>query len=158
MSPVAVELGAELDGPPELVWRLLTDWERQGDWMLEAKDFDVISAHREGVGVEALATVTIGGISTRDRIRVDTWDPPRRLGILHLGWVGGRGDLRLRPLAEARTRLDWREELDPPWGLLGEIGLRLFKPLLVRTFRRDLDVLASLVREARAGRYPGDRP
>lgn len=158
MRPVVVELGAELDGPPELVWRLLTDWERQGDWMLEAKDFEVISPHREGVGVEALATVTIGGIATRDRIRVDAWEPPHRLGILHLGWVGGRGDLHLRRLADDRTRMDWREELHPPWGFLGALGLRLFKPLLARTFRRDLDVLASLVRDARAGRYPGERP
>ena len=158
MRSVAVELGAELDGPPELVWRLLTDWERQGDWMLEAKDFEVISPNREGLGVEALATVTIAGISTRDRIRVDAWDPPRHLGIVHLGWVGGRGDLRLRRLEDGRTRLDWREELRPPWGAFGALGLRLFKPLLARTFRRDLDVLGALVRKARSGRYPGDRP
>ena len=65
--------------------------------MLEASDFEVVSPNREGVGVEALATVRIGGISTRDRIRVDAWEPERHLGIAHLGWVGGRG----RPAAVA---------------------------------------------------------
>jgi hypothetical protein len=150
-------LGAELDGSPELIWQLLTDWERQGDWMLEAKDFDVVSPNREGVGVEAFATVTIAGISTRDRIRVDVWEPGRHLGIQHLGWVGGRGDLRLSPLDGERTKLDWREELVPPLGVLGAAGLHLFRPLLARTFRRDLRVLQALVRQARDGRYPGER-
>jgi hypothetical protein len=160
VKPIAIELGAELDGPPDIVWTLLTDWERQGEWMLEASDFEVVSPHREGVGVEALATVRIGGISTRDRIRVDVWEPQRHLGIVHLGWVAGRGDLRLQPLDGGRTRLSWREELVPPWGVLGAMGLRVFKPLLARVFRRDVRVLAELVRreggERADGRYPED--
>lgn len=156
MTPVVVELGADLEGTPSIVWRLLVDWERQGEWMLEASDFKVTSPHREGVGVEALATVRIGGISTRDRICVDVWEPERHLGIVHLGWVGGRGDLRLEPRGPRTTRLDWREELVPPWGILGAVGLRVFRPLLARVFRRDLRALGRLVRAASEGRYPED--
>ena len=154
MKPVVVQTNVELDASAGVVWRVLTDWERQSDWMLEATDIVVVSAHREGVGVEAEATVRIGGISTRDRIRVDVWDPPSHLGIAHLGWVGGRGDLRLTPTGSDRTHLDWREELRPPLGPFGAVGIRLFRPLMARTFRRDARVLASLVREAAAGRYP----
>ncbi len=149
-----IALGAELGGSPELVWRLLVDWERQGDWMREASDFEVVSHDREGVGVEALATVRIGGIATRDRIRVDVWEPRRHLGIVHLGWVGGRGDLSLTRRGEGRTQLDWREELVPPWGLIGALGLRLLRPLIIRVFRQDLRALADLVRAAADGRYP----
>lgn len=156
MKPVAIDVSQELDAAPQVVWELLTHWERQGDWMLEASDFVVVSPHRAGVGVEAEATVRIGGISTRDRIRVDVWDPPRHLGIEHLGWVGGRGDLRMRPLDGGRTRLDWREELHPPLGPLGAIGIRLFKPLMRRIFVRDARVLAGLVGKDGSGRYPGD--
>jgi hypothetical protein len=154
MKPVAIELTADLDGPPDVVWTLLVDWERQGDWMLEASDFEVVTPNREGVGVEALATVRIGGISTRDRIRVDAWEPGRHLGIAHLGWVGGRGDLRLTPLGPQATRLDWREELVPPWGVVGALGIRLFRPFIARVLRRDLRVLGGLVRSAVDGRYP----
>ena len=157
MNPVAVVTTAELPAPPDVVWRVLTDWERQSDWMLEASDIVVVSPHREGVGVEAEATVRIGGISTRDRIRVDVWEPQRHLGIEHLGWVGGRGDLRLTTLDAGRTHLDWREELRPPLGAIGAIGIRVFSPLLARTFARDARVLAALVRDAAAGRYPGRR-
>jgi carbon monoxide dehydrogenase subunit G len=156
MKPIAVDTVVELDAPPSVVWRLLTDWERQGDWMLEASDFEVLSEHREGVGVVAAATVRIGGISTRDRIRVDVWEPERHLGIEHLGWVGGRGDLRLTDVGSGRTRVDWREELDPPLGIAGWIGMRVFSPLMSRVFKRDADVLAKLVREAVDGRYPKD--
>jgi uncharacterized membrane protein len=154
VSPVAIEVTQELDGPIDLVWRILTDWERQGEWMLEASDFVVVSPNREGVGVVAEATVKIGGISTRDRIRVDVWDPPAHLGIEHLGWVGGRGDLRMSPLADARTKLQWTEELRAPLGPLGAIGMRLFRPLMRRVFERDARVLAGLVRRAAGGRYP----
>src|SRR5207245_5405038 len=128
----------------DVVWRLITDWEIQQLWMREASDFQLTSPHREGVGVEATATVRVAGISTRDPIRIDIWEPQRRLGIEHRGWVKGRGDLTLERTGET-TRLHWREELRPPWGLFGAIGLRLYRPMLARTFRRDLLLLAELV-------------
>jgi uncharacterized membrane protein len=155
--PIVFELTTELDAPPDGVWRWLTDWERQGEWMREASDFVVCTDHREGIGVEAEATIRIGGIRTRDRIRVDRWEPDRHLGIEHVGWVRGRGDLSLQPLAGGRTRVDWREELRPPWGALGAIGLRVFRPLIARTFRRDLGFLADLVRADPTHRYSGGR-
>jgi carbon monoxide dehydrogenase subunit G len=155
MRPLVIESTVDLPAPPDVVWDLITDWERQGDWMLEASDIVVVSPRREGRGVEAEATVRIGGIATRDRIRVDVWDAPRHLGIEHLGWVGGRGDLRLSETRDG-TQLDWREELVPPWGLVGGLGIRLFRPLIARTFRRDARQLALLAGDAATGRYPKD--
>jgi hypothetical protein len=147
VKPDVIHLSATLPGPPEVVWRLITDWENQHLWMREASDFVVTSPHREGIGVEATATISVAGIKTRDPIRVDAWEPQRRLGIEHRGWVKGRGDLMLDP-AERTTRLRWREELHPPWGILGAIGLRLYRPVLARTLRRDLSLLSELVRSA----------
>ncbi|MFN2525725.1 MAG: SRPBCC family protein [Actinomycetota bacterium] len=148
--PVAIEISAVMPGPPEVVWDLLTDWEHLGDWMLEGSDFEVLSAHREGVGVRARATISIGGLTTRDEIEVAVWEPGRRLEIEHLGWVRGRGRLDLLPLEGNATRLDWREELrNPQLGALGSIGLTLFQPLMRRVFERDLRVLAGLVRARR---------
>jgi uncharacterized protein YndB with AHSA1/START domain len=133
-------------GPPEVVWELLTDWEHQGDWMLEASDFVVTSDHREGVGVEAEATIRIAGMTTRDRVRVVGWEPNRRLAIEHMGWVRGKGEIHLTPLGKDRTHVFWREELEPPMGMLGALGLSGFKPVMRKIFLRDLRVLASLVR------------
>ena len=152
--PVAIETAGTMPGPPDVVWALLTDWERQGDWMLEASDFVVTSPHREGIGVQAEATIKIAGIRTRDKVTVTGWEPHRRLAIAHEGWVSGQGEIHLTPLGTDRTHLFWREELEPPVGLLGAVGLTGFKPLMKRIFARDVRVLATLVRARaqRAGR------
>jgi hypothetical protein len=141
-------------GSPEDLWELITDWEHQDDWMLEASDFVVVSDRREGMGVEAEATIRIGGIKTRDKVRVAAWDPPRRLVIEHLGWVEGRGEIVLTPLAGDRTHISWREELLPPLGALGAAGMTGFKPLMGRIFRRDLKVLVGLARARSRSRRP----
>ena len=149
--PVIIETAATMPGPPEVVWDLITEWENQGDWMLEASRFRVLSDRREGVGVRAEAVITIGGITTKDEVEVVGWEPPRRLAIEHRGWVSGRGELRLTPVGNDATYVRWREELQPPWGVAGAVGLSAFKPLMARVFRRDLRVLSGLVR-ARAKR------
>ena len=141
-----------MPGPPEIVWALLTDWEHQDDWMLEASNFEVIGDQREGVGVEAKATVRIAGIKTRDTVRVSMWEPPRILVIDHLGWVKGSGEIQLQPVREG-TRMRWKETLFPPrrLGPFGRFGLAASRPLMRRIFRRDLRVLQSLVRLRSAG-------
>jgi hypothetical protein len=146
--PVALEMNRTLPGPPEVVWPLITDWENQGDWMLEAGDFVVISPQREGVGVVAEATVSIAGIKTRDRVRVVAWVPPEHLAIAHEGWVSGRGDLRLTRTGDRATTIVWREELYPPLGMLGRHGIMALKPVMQRIFERDLRILESLTRVA----------
>ncbi|MGH2788051.1 MAG: SRPBCC family protein [Actinomycetota bacterium] len=150
---VVLEMAETMPGPPEIVWQLITDWEHQSDWMLEARDFRVLSQQREGVGVEAEATIRVSGITTRDRVRIAGWDPPRRLVIEHLGWVSGVGEMSLIPLKGERTHMFWREELYPPLGILGAAGMTALKPVMGRVFGRDLKILAGLVRAAahRAG-------
>jgi hypothetical protein len=146
--PVVIETSETLPGPQDVVWALITDWENLSDWMLEASHFVVLSDHREGLGVEAEATIKIGGISTRDKVIVSGWEPPKRLAIDHLGWVAGRGEMHLTPLDGDRTHLFWREELIPPQSLggLGALGLTGFKPFMRRIFERDLKILKGLVR------------
>jgi hypothetical protein len=114
--------------------------------MLEARDFRVLSERREGVGVEAEATVAVGGLTTRDIVRVVAWEPGRHLAIAHGGWVAGRGDIHLTRLGPNLTHVFWTERLSPPLGALGTVGLSAFRPLLRRTFARDLRVLRGLVR------------
>lgn len=148
-----IEVADTMPGPPEVVWGLITDWEHQDDWMLEASAFEVMGDQREGVGVEARATVRIAGIRTRDRVRVSMWEPPRILVIDHLGWVKGAGEIQLQPIREG-TRMRWRETLFPPkrLGPVGRLGLAAVAPLMRRAFRRDLRVLRSLVRTDAARR------
>lgn len=145
--PVVIEMAETMPGPPDVVWRLITDWEHQGDWMLEARDFVIVSEQREGVGVEAEASISIGGITTHDRVRVSRWEVEKVLGIDHLGWVSGGGEIFITPVGDT-SHVFWRETLRPPLGVVGAVGLSLFKPLMAHIFRRDLRVLQGLVRAA----------
>ena len=144
MRTLSITVDVHIPRPPHTVWPYLVDWERLDRWMREASDFRVVGAAREGVGVEAEATVRIAGITTRDRIRVTRWEPPAVLQLAHLGWVTGTGTMELSPTDDG-TDLLWREELAPPWGVLGWLGMRMVSPLLRRTFRRDLGLLRTLV-------------
>lgn len=139
-------MGIHIARPLETVWPYLVDWERLDRWMSEGSDFRVIGSQREGVGVEAEATITIAGISTRDRIRVTRWEPPAVLEVEHLGWVRGSGYMELSP-TEDGCRLFWRETLIPPLGPLGWLGMRMLSRLIRGTFRRDLEALRRLVED-----------
>lgn len=147
---VILEMSVTLPAPPEAVWPRLVDWEHLGDWMREASDFTVTSPQREGLGVTCTARIRIAGITTHDAIVVRRWEPPAWFVIEHLGWVKGRGTMHCRPV-DGGTYLWWQEALRPPLGWLGWIGMEALKPVLGRTFRRDLHLLHELV-ETQAGR------
>jgi hypothetical protein len=112
--------------------------------MTEARGFRVLGDRREGVGVEAEATIRIAGITTTDRVRVSRWEPPAILEIEHLGWVKGAGYMELEP-TDRVSHLFWRETLRPPLGILGRIGMRLLSRTMRRTFQRDLGELKRLI-------------
>lgn len=143
-KPIDIALHIQIARRPRAVWPFLVDWERLSVWMQEASDFRVIGSQREGVGVEAEATVRIAGITTRDRIRVTQWQPPAVLEMAHMGWVQGTGYMELSPI-EGGSDLFWRESLVPPWGRIGRMGMAMARPLMRRIFRRDLQLLKQLV-------------
>lgn len=142
--PIEIEVAGDIGAPPETVWPYLVDWERLHRWMKEGSSFRVTSPHREGLGVEAEATIRIGGLTTTDPIRVVRWEPPQVLEVEHRGWVRGSGLMRCVRTGSG-TRVEWRETLLPPLGPLGAAGLRAWRPLMQRTFRRDLELLKALV-------------
>lgn len=142
---VYITTSVDIRGAPQVVWPYLVDWERLDRWMIEADSFRLVGDRREGVGVEAQARVRIAGITTHDRIRVVRWEPPWVLEMEHLGWVRGRGYIELTPAKEGGTTLFWREELVPPWGFVGRLGMRLLSGRMRRIFRRDLELLRRLV-------------
>jgi hypothetical protein len=77
---VRIERRIVLPVEPGDAWAVLTDWERQADWMRDADRVEVLSSHREGTGV-------LVGVRTRvfnvpaftERLEVVAWEPPVRL-------------------------------------------------------------------------------
>lgn len=130
--------------PPEVVWPYLVEERHLERWMREAIDVRIEGGRFEAVGDEGTATVRIAGITTRDRVRIARLEPPIALVIEHLGWVRGLASMHLAA-TDRGTHLVWREDLEPPWGIAGRIGMRAVGPLMRRTFRGDLEVLRRLV-------------
>lgn len=155
-GPIEILLQIGIRAPVETVWGMLVDWEHLGAWMLEASNVRVTSQQRDGVGTEVEARVRIGGIATTDSVRVTRWEPPHALGIDHLGWVKGHALIECTP-TETGTRVEWAERLEPPLGVVGALGIRAFKPLMAKTFARDMGALKRRC-ELKAGTRAPGRP
>jgi carbon monoxide dehydrogenase subunit G len=146
---VRLEVERTVEAPREVVWDVLTRWERQPEWMLDAKEVHVLTPQREGVGVTLRCPTNLMGFTVQDVMRVTGWREPSYLEVTHLGRViTGYGAFELEAEGPDRTRLRWWEEVDPPLGALGEWGAStLVLPVLERIFSRSLGRLARLAEQ-----------
>jgi carbon monoxide dehydrogenase subunit G len=143
---VRVEREIDLPVTPEEAWTVLTDWERQADWMLDADRVEVVSERRDGTGVRlAVRTLLFGIPAFTEPMEVTAWEPPRELGIRHGGPVRGAGRWCLEPLAGG-TRFVWTEQVSLRVPLVGDLAARLYAPVMRRLMGRAMAGLrASLI-------------
>lgn len=153
-----VRVSRDVDAPPSVVWEVLTDWELQADWMVDACAVEVIGDRRQGTGVQLRVPTRILGLTVQDTMRVTVWEPPRVLGVRHTGrLISGVGAFTLEA-ANGGTHLVWGEEIDPPFDVLGELGVSLVvRPYLVRLFGRSLDAFARICHDQAHRRRPEAR-
>jgi carbon monoxide dehydrogenase subunit G len=124
-----VEREIVLPTTPDEAWRILVDWERQADWMLDADRVEVVSETRVGVGVRLAVKTRLFGVPVfTEPMEVTGWDPPRRLEIRHGSLVSGTGVWMLVPVAGG-TRFHWSEDVRLHVPLVGELAARLYRPL-----------------------------
>lgn len=149
-----LDVAIDVAAPRATVWDVLTRWEAQSSWMLDAKAVEVVTPHREGTGVTIHVPTNLLGVTVLDVMRVTDWDPPRRLEIVHLGrLIRGSGAFELDEHAGI-TSVHWWERIDPPLGRLGEWGARTVAlPFIRRIFGQSLRNLAVVAeREHRSRR------
>ncbi len=141
-----LEVVQRIAAPRESVWAVLTTWERQPEWMLDAKDVEVLTPARTGEGVTLRCPTNLLGVTVQDVMRVTGWDEPRYLEVTHLGRIiTGTGAFELAEDGPDATVVTWWEQIDPPLGRLGEWGAStLVLPILRRIFGRSLRNLAAL--------------
>lgn len=146
-----LQVEVPVDAPRAVVWDVLTDWERQSEWMVDAVAVEVLTPHREGEGVTVRCPTRLLGITVEDVMRVTRWEEPRRLEVTHLGRViRGTGGFELdEDPTTGGTVLSWWERIDPPLGAIGAWGTStLVLPVLERIFRRSLNGLAQAAEQA----------
>jgi len=123
-------LSVDVDAPPAAVWAALTDWGRQGEWMLAT---GVRPTYRDGQGVggRLAARTGVGPVAVLDLMTITAWEPPYRCLVSHTGrLVRGAGAFEVAELPGGRSRFTWAEWLDLPLGRLGQLGFLLVRPLV----------------------------
>ena len=139
-----VIVGVRVSAPPEQVWAALTDWARQGEWILLTK-VRPSSTMRTGLGTEIEAVTGIGRFGVRDTMRVTEWDPPWLCTMQHTGQlIRGRGifEVSVRP---GGSWFSWTEDLDLPFGVIGRAGWPLVAPLTRWGLQRSVNRFATFV-------------
>jgi uncharacterized protein YndB with AHSA1/START domain len=143
----------DVEAPPGRVWAALTDWARQGEWIL-ATDVRPVIGPAQGVGGRLVAVTGLplpGGkrLGVVDTFEITRWEPPTRVDVLHTGRVvRGPGTFEVQPRGEHSTVV-CTEVWYLPYGYLGVAGWFLARPLVVRGLRTSLRRLAALA--ARGG-------
>lgn len=133
MSGSRVELTVPVDvnAPAEAVWRTVTDWPGQGDWMMGTRIEVTSGGDGRYLGATFRAFTGVGPLGAWDPMEVIVWEPPRRCVVRHLGRVvQGDGVFEVVELGPERARFRWTERLDLPLGALGRAGWPLARPAM----------------------------
>lgn len=143
MARAELTVPVDVAAPAEAVWRTVTDWPGQGEWMLGTKVRVDGPGDGRRLGARLTAVTGIGPLGVRDQMEIVEWDPPRRCVVRHLGKVvRGDGVFEVVELGPGRARFLWSELLDLPLGLLGRLGWPLVRPLFRFGVKVSLDRMA----------------
>jgi hypothetical protein len=147
-----VECEVEVGAPIEQVFEYLTDWPRQGEWMLGTRVENAVSTNQEtrttplapGLGDRIRAFTGIGPIGFWDTMTITRWQPPHRVDVVHTGnIVRGIGYMKLISRSKERTTFQWAEEIELPFGLVGRIAWPLVRPIFLAGIRHSLKRFAA---------------
>jgi Polyketide cyclase / dehydrase and lipid transport len=132
---VELPVPVEVDAPAGAVWAYVTDWERQGEWMLGTR-VRVTGGDGRGVGTTLRAVTGVGPVGVVDTMEVVEFDAPAdgrpgRAAVRHTGRViRGDGRFEVVALGPHRSRFTFTELLDVPVGAVGLLAWRLGSPVV----------------------------
>jgi hypothetical protein len=137
-----VILSVDVAAPAGTTWLALTDWTRQGEWML-GTDVRVVEGNGRSVGSRLEAFTGVGDVGFTDTMEITAWEPPVRCTVKHLGrLVRGTGVFHVHDKGPQRSTLVWAEHLILPFGLVGKLGWPLVKPAFTLGLRQSLQRFA----------------
>lgn len=131
MVSAVVTASVDVPGvPAPRAFAAMVDPAAQERWMIATKLYavqaDVVVPR---VGSRVAAFTGIGGFGFLDTMTVTAYEPPHQWVVAKDGdLLRGVGIMRVTPIADG-CRVTWINELNPPFGLLGQVGFRLVRPV-----------------------------
>jgi hypothetical protein len=145
-STMSVAAQVAVTASPETVFRAVTDWERQGEWML-GTTVRIRRGDGRSVDSELDALTGVAGIGVTDSMRITVWDAPFRCEVRHLGVVvRGTGIFAVAPRGRDAATFEWIEQLELPLGALGAVSVPLIRPIFGWGMRYSLARFADFCR------------
>jgi hypothetical protein len=133
-----VVLSVDVGAPAGTTWLALTDWARQGEWML-GTDVSVTGGNGRSVGSKLSAFTGVAGIGFTDTMEITMWEPPLRCGVNHVGmFVKGTGVFQVLDKGPQRSVFVWSEHLVLPFGVIGRLGWPVAQPAFTLGLRYSL--------------------
>jgi hypothetical protein len=147
---VELTVPVDVNAPADAVWRTVTDWPGQGEWMLGTRVEVTSGGDGRELGATLRAVTGIGPLGVVDTMDVVEWEVPqgngpRRCVVRHTGKiVKGDGVFEVQELGPERSRFLWTERLDLPLGVLGRTGWPLVRPVFRAGVAASLRKMAQL--------------
>jgi len=140
-----IRVSTVLDATPEQVWDSVEDISSHVEWMHDAVAIRFTSSSTSGVGTTFDCDTKVGPFRLTDRMEITAWDPPRTMGVRHVGMVTGTGEFTIVPVGNERSGFTWRERLVFPWWMGGPIGAFFGGFVLRLVWKRNLKGLQRIV-------------
>lgn len=106
----------------------ITNWSAQSEWMIGTKVW-LSRGDGNSVGSEISAFTGIGKLGFLDTMTITKLIPPQLVEVLHTGKVlRGEGRFELTAVANSKTRFDWYERVEIPFGWAGLLAWWLIRP------------------------------
>lgn len=124
-SPLRVSAQVHVAADPHEVWRLMTDWSRQHEWIWATQ-----VRGGQGLGATVVGWTGVGPVGFTDTMIISEWDPPLRCVVRHTGrLVRGSGIFEVIPDGE-EAEFRWTEDLELPLSpALGRLAGLVIRPI-----------------------------
>lgn len=135
----------DVDVPARAAWDALTDWERQGEWILATRVR--VTSGGDGVGTTLSAFTGAGPLGFTDTMEVTRFEPPRLCEVRHTGeLVRGTGLFEVLSRGDHGCTFVWSERFDLPFGAAGRAGWQVARVPFALGLRHSLRRFARFAR------------
>jgi uncharacterized membrane protein len=125
----------EIDAPREHVFALAADITKHPEWTTFIKEVVLTSGDGKSQGSAAKRVIQVGPQKNNLEDTITEYEANEVMGRRFIGYLEGEDRLTFSS-AENGTRVEWRVNYTPPFGIIGKIGALL---VMARVFQNELE-------------------